>query len=785
MEKLRKFRKPIIITLGVILAFILVLIIVKHKGKKEEHVINPMFAEYVSALTTGVISCEATIKVVLVEPYKGDSAKRDELIKNIFDFSPNIKGVARWLDHRTIEFVPEKKLSSGEQYEVKFKLFKLVNVPDELRILTFTFVVIKQDFTVSETGLHTYAGIADRYYLQGSVVTADAIQNDVIEKVLTARVSGKKMPIRWEHSADRKEYTYTVDSIHRTSQAQLLTISWDGKAAAIEQTGKTDLEIPIIGVFKVIDVRQEYSPEKYFKIIFSDPLLQSQNLDGLITLDNISDLRFTIEDNTVKVYYEKAGENTSFRLIVNTGVQNYKGDPLPEKYIKQMRSEEIKPAVEIIGKGVIMPNSGDIILPFRAVSLKSVDVTVVKIFENNIPQFLQVNNLSGVRELKRVGRPVYRGKIDLVSDHVLDLSVWNTFSVDLNKFVKDDPGALYRVTFSFKKAYSIYPCLKDTTAKSSSDAEEINSGQNDQDFSDWDVSDNGYYDEGYYYYEQDYYDEGNYWQNRDNPCYKAYYNSDRFPSCNLLASNLGITAKVNKNNELNIVVTDINSAEPISGVSLDIIDYQQQVMASTSTNSNGFASIKTNHRPYLVIAKNGKERGYLPLTGSSTLSLSTFDVGGDEVQKGLKGFIYGERGVWRPGDTLFLGFILEDKNKTLPPNHPVIFEMTDPNGRLFKRLVKSSSVNGFFTFNIVTDEKSPTGNWDVKIKAGGAVFNKVVKIETIKPNRLEINLDVLGNKTFAENKLKGKLSVKWLTGAIASNLKARISCNIRYFYYFV
>ena len=37
-----------------------------------------------------------------------------------------------------------------------------------------------------------------------------------------------------------------------------------------------------------------------------------------------------------------------------------------------------------------------------------VDVRIVKIYENNIPQFLQVNNLEGESELTRVGRVVLK-----------------------------------------------------------------------------------------------------------------------------------------------------------------------------------------------------------------------------------------------------------------------------------------------------------------------------------------------------------------------------------------
>ena len=55
--------------------------------------------------------------------------------------------------------------------------------------------------------------------------------------------------------------------------------------------------------------------------------------------------------------------------------------------------EEMKPAVELIGKGVILPNSNGLIFPFKAVSLKAIDLKILKIYENNIPQFLQINNL--------------------------------------------------------------------------------------------------------------------------------------------------------------------------------------------------------------------------------------------------------------------------------------------------------------------------------------------------------------------------------------------------------
>src|SRR5690606_14199141 len=117
------------------------------------------------------------------------------------------------------------------------------------------------------------------------------------------------------------------------------------------------------------------------------------------------------------------------------------------------------------------------------------------------------------------------------------------------------------------------------------------------------------------------------------------------------------------------------------------------------------------------------------------------DVSGEHVQKGLKGFLYGERGVWRPGDTLHLSFILEDKAKTLPATHPVVFELQNPQGQVVNRLVRSTSENGFYDFTTSTKSDAPTGNWTARIKVGGTEFNQNIKIETVKPNRLKINLD--------------------------------------------
>ena len=48
---------------------------------------------------------------------------------------------------------------------------------------------------------------------------------------------------------------------------------------------------------------------------------------------------------------------------------------------------------------------------------------------------------------------------------------------------------------------------------------------------------------------------------------------------------------------------------------------------------------------------------------------------------------------------------------------------------------------GFSRFSIPTSSEAPTGNWNASVSLGGLSFSKNLKVETVKPNSLNIKLD--------------------------------------------
>ncbi|RZK20421.1 MAG: hypothetical protein EOO86_04475 [Pedobacter sp.] len=493
------------------------------------------------------------------------------------------------------------------------------------------------------------------------------------------------------------------------------------------------------------------------------------DLTGMISLGNLSDLRYTIDASQVKVYAAEELKG-NYTLNVNNGIENINGKTLSGGKTANLVFEDKIPSVTIAGGGTILPNSGKLVLPFEAINLKAVDVTVIKIYENNIPQFFQTNSYKDGNELRRVAKPILQKTVRLDEDKALNLHKKNRFTLDLDKMIRTEPGAMYRVTIAFRQEYNAYNC-KANDEKADGDGE-------------------GYYDEEGGYGEKidedddfwqrynNYYPSNYRWNDKDNPCTPSFYTTQRWASRNLIASNIGLVAKRGNDNSMLIVATDLLTAKPMSGVNLELMDYQKQIIFTTKTDGDGFARFDLKRQPFLLIAKNGLERGYLKLDDGSSLPLSRFDVGGDVVQSGLKGFIYGERGVWRPGDSLFVSFVLEDKLKKLPANYPVTMEFYNPKGQLYKRLINGKPVNGFYSFKTATENTAPTGNWMAKVKAGGATFTKTLKIETVMPNRLKIDFNV-GNRTYLSSGTSAAtISAKWLFGTPAQNLKAKVDVNL-------
>ncbi len=731
-------------------------------------------SSYVYAYTSGVISKTSPIRTRFTKEVVREEEVGKEVQTDVFSIRPNVKGTAVWEDTRTLLFEPETTFQSGTDYTASIALRLLFEkVPSNASTFNMAFRTKEMRYAVHLEGLRSENdNDLKNQELHGLVYTSDQAGSDLVEKSMVAQQDGESLNVDWLHLDGNKRHEFIVSGISRGANASEVQLDWNADPLGIEDKGSEKISVPALGEFKITNAEMIQSGDAHIVLNFSDPLLKSQELDGLVSISDYSgNLRFLIDGNLLRIY-PASRINGNRRVRVRPGIKNINGVKMAEPSVWNIQIIDVQPQIRLAGKGIIMPNSEGLIFPFEAVSLNAIDVEVFKIYDNNILQFLQTNEIDGAYDMERVGRIILQEKVNLKDlNSTANAFQWTRYALDLSKMIHEDPYAIYQIRLGFRPAYSLYNC---GAAGALNTAEELTVMKSVYDkegefISIW----------GDYYGIEGIYDDYQ-WEHRNNPCFPAYFNYDRFVRRNVLASDLGIIAKRGKGGNVMVAVSDINTTYPIPEVQLEFYDYQQQLMATAATDGEGLASINLNGNPFAVIASKGGQKGYLRLMDQNTLSLSRFDVTGVVSQKGIKGFLYAERGVWRPGDSIYLNFVLEDKAGKLPAGHPVNFELIDSKGQVQKKWTTSENVNNVYPLAMATAATAPTGNWTAKVQVGGATFTKNLRIETVKPNRLKIDLDFGKEKLAArDSDLTGDLQVNWLHGAPARNVAAKIEVQVK------
>lgn len=753
------------------------------KSNQKDIIPSAEYAPYVNAYTGGVISQNSTIRIELTQDQPMVDLNQ-ELKDNPFSFSPSLKGKTYWVSNNTIEFVPEEgALKPGAFYEGTFHLGDFVDVDKKLEEFNFSFRVQERNFSIHTDPITVTATQPDQVTVTGEIRFSDVVKKEEVEKMLTAgSEKNKSYPIEITQTDHPTRYAFSISQITREAEDYQLEITAKGNPAGIDRTQNESILIPAKNSFRFLSAVRIDQPENGIEIIFSDPVSNTQDLKGLIDVPEVSSSIFQIKENKVFVYFE-TGKLNKLTLNIHEGIRNSQDKPLGTSHSISFSELNLKPQVEMATSAAILPDSKSLIIPFRAVNLYAVDLSVIRIFENNVLMFMQNNSLSSANELRRSGRLVYKKTLWLAKDSSKDVHRWEDYSIDLAGLIHQEPGAIYRVILSFRQEYSAYPCggsenkeMQFADNKSSDNLTKV-SGEtlSEDDEAVWDTP------ETYYYYNGSVpMDWSQYrWTERDNPCHPSYYmNSDRIAACNILASNLGMIVKRNSLNKLWIAVNNILDTKPVAKAQVTIYNFQLQPIGKGETNGEGLVEITPKGVPFIAVAEADKQKAYVRVVDGEEQSVSRFDVGGKDIQKGLKGFIYGERGVWRPGDTLHISFMLEDREKRIPDKHPVALEIYNPRGQFYTKMISTQGTNGFYTFAVPTQADDPTGLWNAYVKVGGTAFHKSLRIETIKPNRLKITLALPTILQASSKDVYAPLTSSWLTGATASRLKAKVEMSL-------
>ncbi|MGR6872481.1 alpha-2-macroglobulin family protein [Pseudomonas sp. HK3] len=231
---------------------------------------------------------------------------------------------------------------------------------------------------------------------------------------------------------------------------------------------------------------------------------------------------------------------------------------------------------------------------------------------------------------------------------------------------------------------------------------------------------------------------------------------------------------------MDVYVNSIKSAEPIDDVKLQVVDYRGNILKSAVTKDGGHANyyhIKSSAR--YLIAQYQDSYSILPIK-QAALDLSEFDLGKRPYQENEL-FIYSERDLYRPGDTVNFNALLRNFDGQLSRNTPLKAKLKQPTGQVAKEFSWKPSKKGFYEFTYTVDKNAKVGNWTLEV--AGISKKKVTyqfKVEEFLPERLKLTFNPDNNVSQVFN-TKQEINVpvlgEYLYGAPASG--NRLDANIK------
>jgi uncharacterized protein YfaS (alpha-2-macroglobulin family) len=730
----------------------------------------PPDGRFVHAHTGGVVSVADPVTVEFVDRVQGSVDDRS-FLASALSFEPAIAGSAAWRDANTLVFTPAKPLVRGVRYLASFHAGQLKESHPAARDFSFAFTASPQAIEVSLGSLRSAGDPADGMEESGTVTTRDTEDAKAVESLLWVSGAGGSS-IAWNHDAEGRTHRFTISGIARGASDREITVAWNGSRVGAGEKGERKLLVPSAGRFELLEAGVVQADDSYLDLVFSDPVDPSQDLRGLVSFKSDEGRSLTlkpvVDRNRIKVY--TVGKWPAKGTVsIEAGVRSYKNVRLVAGSSKPVAFPSQKPAVRFAGTGVIVPTTQGLTVPVETMNLKYLMVEATRVYHTNIPQFLQVNNLAGTRELYRVGRVVWRQVVDL-GWKPDNQDRWVRSGLDLAKLLAANPDGLFRIKLTFRMNHVVWNDATGSGDPAQVDWIETAIPDANEEDSYWDYSESE--------------NAGLQYSQRKNPANPSYYhawsdhNIDATRS--VMVSDLGLIASRGTDGALDLAAADLRSAQPLAGLELSVLDYTMHPIATATTDASGFARFASfAERPFFVVGKSGGQYAYLRLGDSDARTVSSFDVAGEASAAGIKGFLYGERGVWRPGDTIWLNFILQDPRRSLPADHPVSLELFNPQGQQYGSWTSTKGLNGFYHFPVATSANAPTGNWLARVKVGGSSWEKTLKVETVMPNRLKIDFSLTDSPNgVTGNYLQAHLGAKWLTGVKSPGLKAQVQVSL-------
>ncbi len=218
----------------------------------------------------------------------------------------------------------------------------------------------------------------------------------------------------------------------------------------------------------------------------------------------------------------------------------------------------------------------------------------------------------------------------------------------------------------------------------------------------------------------------------------------------IIVTDIAITAYQGEQG-LDLTVRSLQNALAQEGVQLQLIAQNNEILATATTDASGFARFNaplTNGQyvlsPKAVYAYGpGGDFAVLDLT-RSPVDLSSEDTGGRYSTGLADAYLYTERGIYRPGETVHLTAMIRDREGRAITGRPGRIVITRPNGMVFVTERFAGNEVGAALLDIALPKGAARGMWSAAAFVDGeegAAGSVSFSVEDFVPQRIKLDLE--------------------------------------------
>lgn len=488
-------------------------------------------------------------------------------------------------------------------------------------------------------------------------------------------------------------------------------------------------EIPVKEKIMITEMTASFVDGLGVITVFTNQPVVNENIKSIITISPAITYSAELIDNGFNLKGDfEPGKN--YDVTITKELKGIFGYTMEENYTQPVSFGELEPALAFAGsKSLYLSSRGARNVAINIAAIKKIKVSVIRIYENNILDFIRGGNNWGYYyeengddyEYYNYQYYNYDQYGDLVKEKVIDVqSLPKQGNLRLLNLNLEEVG----YTEKFKGLYVVK-------------VEDVD---------------------------------------------HQYIQESKFISL----SDIGLIVRGSED-EMLVFANSILTADPLPNVKVNFISTNNQTILSATTDNKGVAAFRNAKAALgrfhigMITCTMGDDFNFLLLENTS-VQTSRFEVGGKyDNEAHLDAFLYGDRDIYRPGDSVHVNAVIRTAEWKIQRDVPMKIKLLLPSGKEYQSYKKSPGEQGAFETSFYLPPSVVTGLYTIELYTGNDVLiqSRSISVEEFVPDRIKVVTSLDKTVVKPNDMVKAAVNAANLFGPPAANRNYELQMTLR------